>query len=106
MMIYFRKWLIVFGGLHDNIKDSKYFNDVFAFDLEVRVLPIFSSIRYTSGVAQPCWHWRGAWSRNLAAQPADISAQVQHIESRTGQANIIPSSGGRVGRCRGWRARY
>ena len=35
-MIYFRKWLIVFGGFHDNIKDSKYFNDVFAFDLENR----------------------------------------------------------------------
>ena len=36
MMIYFRKWLIVFGGFHDNLRDYKFFNDVFAFDLENR----------------------------------------------------------------------
>ena len=31
-----RKWLVVFGGFHDNLRDSKYFNDVHAFDLETR----------------------------------------------------------------------
>ena len=27
---------MVFGGFHDNLRDSKYFNDVYAFDLESR----------------------------------------------------------------------
>ena len=31
-----RKWLVVFGGFHDNLRDSKYFNDAYAFDLENR----------------------------------------------------------------------
>ena len=36
MLIFVRKWLLVFGGFHDNLRDSKYFNDVYAFDLESR----------------------------------------------------------------------
>ena len=27
---------MIFGGFHDNLRDSKYFNDVHAFDLEDR----------------------------------------------------------------------
>lgn len=33
-MVYCKKHLIVFGGFHDNIRDYKYFNDAYAFNLE------------------------------------------------------------------------
>ncbi|GFO25318.1 kelch domain-containing protein 4-like, partial [Plakobranchus ocellatus] len=33
-MVAFKKQLIVFGGFHDNVRDYKYFNDVYSFDLE------------------------------------------------------------------------
>jgi N-acetylneuraminic acid mutarotase len=33
-MVCVKKQLIVFGGFHDNLRDFKYFNDVYAFDLE------------------------------------------------------------------------
>ncbi|XP_034254187.1 kelch domain-containing protein 4 isoform X1 [Thrips palmi] len=33
-MVCVRKHLVVFGGFHDNLRDCKYFNDVYAFDLE------------------------------------------------------------------------
>lgn len=33
-MVHCKKQLIVFGGFHDNIRDYKYFNDAFAFNLE------------------------------------------------------------------------
>ncbi|XP_021917944.1 kelch domain-containing protein 4 isoform X2 [Zootermopsis nevadensis] len=33
-MVYIKKQLIVFGGFHDNLRDYKYFNDVYAFNLE------------------------------------------------------------------------
>lgn len=33
-MVCSRKHLVVFGGFHDNLRDYKYFNDVYAFDLE------------------------------------------------------------------------
>jgi len=33
-MVCVKKQLIVFGGFHDNLRDYKYFNDVYAFDLE------------------------------------------------------------------------
>lgn len=33
-MVCVKKHLIVFGGFHDNLRDYKYFNDVYAFDLE------------------------------------------------------------------------
>lgn len=36
-MVAFKKYLIVFGGFHDNLRESKYFNDVYSFDLENRV---------------------------------------------------------------------
>jgi len=36
-MVVYKKWLIVFGGFHDNLRESKYFNDLYAFDLENRV---------------------------------------------------------------------
>ncbi|XP_063235245.1 kelch domain-containing protein 4 [Bacillus rossius redtenbacheri] len=32
-MVHTKKHLIVFGGFHDNLRDYKYFNDVYAFDL-------------------------------------------------------------------------
>jgi len=35
-MVALKKQLIVFGGFHDNLRDCKYFNDVFSFDLENR----------------------------------------------------------------------
>jgi len=35
-MVQIKKWLVVFGGFHDNLRDSKYFNDAYAFDLENR----------------------------------------------------------------------
>ena len=35
-MVLFRKQIIVFGGFHDNLRDSKYFNDLHSFDLETR----------------------------------------------------------------------
>ncbi|XP_012215600.1 kelch domain-containing protein 4 [Linepithema humile] len=35
-MVHAKKQLIVFGGFHDNLRgDSKYFNDVYIFDLEI-----------------------------------------------------------------------
>lgn len=33
-MVCNKKQLIVFGGFHDNLRDYKYFNDVYAFNLE------------------------------------------------------------------------
>lgn len=33
-MVQLKKQLIVFGGFHDNIRDYKYFNDAFAFNLD------------------------------------------------------------------------
>ncbi|XP_014482260.1 PREDICTED: kelch domain-containing protein 4 [Dinoponera quadriceps] len=36
-MVHSKKQLIVFGGFHDNLRDYKYFNDVYAFDLETYV---------------------------------------------------------------------
>ncbi|KAL4235173.1 kelch domain containing 4 [Mactra antiquata] len=33
-MVHCKKQLIVFGGFHDNIRDYKYFNDVYAFNLD------------------------------------------------------------------------
>ncbi|XP_060069377.1 kelch domain-containing protein 4-like [Ylistrum balloti] len=33
-MVHCKKHIIVFGGFHDNIRDYKYYNDVYAFDLE------------------------------------------------------------------------
>ncbi|XP_059160782.1 kelch domain-containing protein 4-like [Physella acuta] len=33
-MVALKKQLIVFGGFHDNIRDYKYYNDVYSFDLE------------------------------------------------------------------------
>jgi N-acetylneuraminic acid mutarotase len=36
-MVVVKKQILVFGGFHDNLRDCKYFNDVYAFDLENRV---------------------------------------------------------------------
>lgn len=33
-MVCVKKQLIVFGGFHDNVRDYKYFSDVYAFNLE------------------------------------------------------------------------
>lgn len=33
-MVLLKKQLIVFGGFHDNLRDYKYFNDVYSFNLE------------------------------------------------------------------------
>ena len=33
-MIVLKKHLVVFGGFHDNLKDCRYFNDTYLFDLE------------------------------------------------------------------------
>ncbi|XP_044252755.1 kelch domain-containing protein 4-like [Tribolium madens] len=33
-MVYVKKNLIVFGGFHDNLRDYKYFNDVYCFNTE------------------------------------------------------------------------
>lgn len=33
-MVLVKKQLFVFGGFHDNLRDCKYFNDVYCFDLE------------------------------------------------------------------------
>jgi len=35
-MVVYKKYLIVFGGFHDNLRDCKYFNDLYSFDLEER----------------------------------------------------------------------
>ena len=35
-MVAVKKQLIVFGGFHDNLRDCKYFNDVYSFNLETR----------------------------------------------------------------------
>ena len=35
-MVALKKQLIVFGGFHDNLRDSKYFNDVHSFNVETR----------------------------------------------------------------------
>eukprot|EP00096_Caligus_rogercresseyi_P011570 TRINITY_DN4574_c0_g1_i1.p2 TRINITY_DN4574_c0_g1~~TRINITY_DN4574_c0_g1_i1.p2 ORF type:complete len:270 (+),score=81.73 TRINITY_DN4574_c0_g1_i1:63-872(+) len=32
-MILFKRFLIVFGGFHDNLRECKYFNDIYSFDL-------------------------------------------------------------------------
>lgn len=36
-MVHIKKQLIVFGGFHDNLRDYKYFNDVYIFNLETYV---------------------------------------------------------------------
>jgi len=36
-MVVLKKYLVVFGGFHDNLRDCKYFNDVYTFDLENRI---------------------------------------------------------------------
>ncbi|XP_032679911.1 kelch domain-containing protein 4 [Odontomachus brunneus] len=36
-MVHLKKDLIVFGGFYDNLRDYKYFNDVYAFNLETYV---------------------------------------------------------------------
>ncbi|XP_023326952.1 kelch domain-containing protein 4 [Eurytemora carolleeae] len=36
-MVVFKHFLVVFGGFHDNLRDSKYFNDVYSFDLNNRI---------------------------------------------------------------------
>lgn len=33
-MVHIKKQLVIFGGFHDNLKDYKYYNDVYIFDLE------------------------------------------------------------------------
>ncbi|XP_059089404.1 kelch domain-containing protein 4-like [Tigriopus californicus] len=33
-MVLTKKHLIIFGGFHDNLRECKYFNDVYAFDLD------------------------------------------------------------------------
>lgn len=33
-MVYHKKQLIIFGGYHDNLRDYKYFNDVYFFNTE------------------------------------------------------------------------
>ncbi|CAH1179032.1 unnamed protein product [Phaedon cochleariae] len=33
-MVFFKKQLFVFGGFHDNLRDYKYFNDVYSFNTE------------------------------------------------------------------------
>lgn len=33
-MVHVKKQLIVFGGFHDNLRDYKYFNDVYSFNTE------------------------------------------------------------------------
>lgn len=33
-MVHMKKQLFVFGGFHDNLRDYKYFNDVYCFNLE------------------------------------------------------------------------
>lgn len=35
-MVLCKRQLIVFGGYHDNLQDCKYFNDVYAFNLDDR----------------------------------------------------------------------
>jgi len=36
-MVVFKHFLIVFGGFHDNLRECKYFNDLYSFDLNNRV---------------------------------------------------------------------
>ncbi|KAK1118624.1 hypothetical protein K0M31_014929 [Melipona bicolor] len=36
-MVHIKKQLIVFGGFHDNLRDCKYFNDVYIFNLETYI---------------------------------------------------------------------
>lgn len=36
-MVAYKQFLIVFGGFHDNLRDCRYFNDLYAFDLDNRV---------------------------------------------------------------------
>lgn len=33
-MVHIKNQIIVFGGYHDNLRDYKYFNDVYAFNLD------------------------------------------------------------------------
>lgn len=33
-MVLVKKQIFVFGGFHDNLRDYKYFNDIYSFDLE------------------------------------------------------------------------
>ena len=35
-MVVCKKYLLVFGGFHDNLRECKYFNDLYSFDLEAR----------------------------------------------------------------------
>jgi len=36
MAVFKNRYLVVFGGFHDNLRECKYFNDLHAFDLETR----------------------------------------------------------------------
>lgn len=33
-MVFFKKQLFLFGGFHDNLRDYKYFNDIYTFNTE------------------------------------------------------------------------
>lgn len=47
-MVLFRKCLIVFGGFHDNLRQCKYYNDVYMFNLETRVWTKIGELDSTS----------------------------------------------------------
>jgi len=36
-MVVFKRQIVVFGGFHDNVRDYKYYNDVYAFNLDTWV---------------------------------------------------------------------
>jgi len=36
-MVVYKNFLIVFGGFHDNLRDCKYYNDLYSFDLDNRI---------------------------------------------------------------------
>jgi len=49
-MVAYKNLLIVFGGFHDNLRDCRYFNDLYAFDLDNRT---WKTLETTGPVPSP-----------------------------------------------------
>lgn len=49
-MITYKKYLVIFGGFHDNLRSCKYFNDTYTFNLETNQ---WTEIKFSSASDLP-----------------------------------------------------
>ena len=76
---------MVFGGFHDNLRDSKYFNDVYAFDLESRA---WSKLSTTGSEPSPRSY--------LTHIKDDEYIRQHHNYSRRSACQMFPTNDGRL----------